>query len=223
MNTITDPKLRGMLQTMHQASEQEERDIFEYYRGQDFNPTKEMTLTDEEHQFFSDKMVALPPDKADFVYQTCIATGARNIVEVGTSFGVSTLYLADAVRRNTKGVPGKVIATEYEADKAAKARENFAAAGLTDYIELREGDLRETLKAIDCTIDLVLMDIWIEMVVPAVELIAPHLSEKAVLIADNTATFRVVYKPYFQKIEALGFSSITLPFDGGLEYSVRSP
>ena len=86
------------------------------------------------------------------------------MVEVGTSHGVSTLYLAAAVRDNGGGV---VIGTEHEAEKAKAARANFAAAGLAEFIELREGDLRETLKSLEGPIDFVLVDIWVEMARPA--------------------------------------------------------
>jgi predicted O-methyltransferase YrrM len=76
----------------------------------------------------------------------CRALGARRVVEVGASFGVSTLYLADAVRANGGGV---VIATEHEPAKAAAAHANFVEAGLAEFIDLREGDLREILKVIE--------------------------------------------------------------------------
>ena len=75
---------------------------------------------DEIKDFRSDKLVALDRDKAEFCYQLCRATNARRIVEVGTSYGVSTLYLAAAVRDNIRaaGGDGVVIGTEYEPRKA---------------------------------------------------------------------------------------------------------
>ena len=85
------------------------------------------------------------------------ALGARRIVEAGTSFGVSTLYLAAAVRDNGGGI---VIATEYETAKAKIARGHFAEAGLSECVDLREGDLRETLKTLEGPIDFMLTDIW---------------------------------------------------------------
>src|ERR1019366_2676993 len=117
----------------------------------------------------------------------CRALRAKCVVEVGTSFGVSTLYLAAAVRDNGGGT---VIGTEYEPAKAAQARATFAEARLAEFIDLREGDLRETLKVIERPVDFVLMDIWTEMARPAIELIAPHLRRGAVVVADNTAQFR---------------------------------
>src|SRR5206468_4365723 len=117
--------------------------------------------------FLTDKLVALDRNKALFCYQLCRALGAGRIVEAGTSYGVSTLYLAAAVRDNGAGT---VIATENEPAKAAAARANFAKAGLADRIELREGDLRETLADLSGPIDFVLIDIWTPLARPALEL-----------------------------------------------------
>jgi predicted O-methyltransferase YrrM len=86
----------------------------------------------ETHTFFRDKMVALEKDKAEYCYALCRALRATRVVEAGTSFGVSTLYLAAAVRDNGGG---NVIGTEYEPSKAKIARANFAAAGLRDYTD----------------------------------------------------------------------------------------
>ena len=111
---------------------------------------------EETHRFLADKYIALEADKAEFAYLTARALKARRIVEVGTSYGMSTLYLAQAVRDNGGGA---VIATEYEPGKVVAARATFAEAGLTAFIDLREGDLRETLKVIEGDVDFVLMDI----------------------------------------------------------------
>jgi predicted O-methyltransferase YrrM len=103
------------------------------------------------------------------------------------------------------------------------ARTNFAAAGLSDLIDLREGDLRETLKVIAGPVDFVLMDIWTEMARPALELIAPHLRQGAMIVADNTAQFRHAYRHFFEFVEDSknGLSSLTLPYAGGLELVVK--
>jgi predicted O-methyltransferase YrrM len=145
-------------------------------------------------------------------------------VEVGTSYGVSTLYLADAVRANVEadGGAGLVVGTEHEAGKVAAAQANFAEAGLAHLIDLRQGDLRETLKDLSGPIDFVLVDIWVEMARPALELIAPHLRPGAVLVADNTEAFRQPYGDYFAFLaEPPGrFTTQTLPFAGGFEFTV---
>ena len=174
----------------------------------------------QSHRYMADKLVALEPAKAEFCYLTCRALRARRIVEVGTSHGVSTHYLAAAVRDNGGGL---VVATEHEPEKAAAARANFEAAGIARLIDLREGDLRETLKDLQGPIDFVLMDIWTEMVVPALTLIGPHLRPGAVVIADNTESAKPGYAAFFRYLAdpANGFKAMTLPFPGGLEFCVK--
>jgi predicted O-methyltransferase YrrM len=116
-----------------------------------------------------------------------------------------------------------VIGTEHEPAKAAAARANFAEAGLAEFVDLREGDLRETLTVIEGSVDFVLMDIWTEMARPAIELVAPHLRTGAVVVADNTAQVRHAYRAFFEFVEdpANNLRGLTLPFDGGLEFVVK--
>lgn len=118
-----------------------------------------------------DKFVSLEEDKCQFMYLLARSIGARNVVEAGTSFGVSTIYLALAVGQNVadakavtgKPVTGKVIGTEKEPTKAAKARDHWKQAGdeVEPWIEVREGDLQETLKVeegMPDEIDMLLLD-----------------------------------------------------------------
>jgi predicted O-methyltransferase YrrM len=179
------------------------------------------TFDDRTNQFLSDKLVALDRDKAEFCYHVCRALRAYRVVEAGTSFGVSTLYLAAAVRDN--GREGVVIGTELEPEKARSARANFAEAGLSGYIELREGDLHETLKNVGAPVDFMLVDIWAPMARPALELVAASLREGAVVICDNTAQFREAYGEYFEFVNdpKNRLRTMTLPFTGGLEFTVR--
>lgn len=114
-----------------------------------------------------DKFIALDEDKCQFTYQLINAMGATNVVEAGTSFGVSTIYLALAVAKTKEatGKPGIVIATEKEKQKAAIARKYWAQCGpqVEREIDLREGDLLETLKAGLPQVDILLLDSKIQM------------------------------------------------------------
>ena len=221
MSLITDPALGGLIERLQGASAAQEAETNRYFGARARKGDLSWDGLDAEaNQFMADKMVALEPSKAELCHLLCRALSARRIVEVGTSFGVSTLYLAAAVRANGGGT---VIATEYEPAKAAAARANFAAAGLSDLIDLREGDLRETLKTIEGPVDFVLMDIWTEMARPALELVAPHMRKGAMLVADNTAQFRHAYRHFFEFVEdpKNGLISLTLPYAGGLELVVK--
>jgi predicted O-methyltransferase YrrM len=117
------------------------------------------------------------------LYMYARMTKARSIVEFGTSFGISTLHLAAALRDNGGGL---LITTEFEPSKVAAARRNFDAAGLGDLVEVREGDALETLaNELPESIDLVLLD-GAKALYPAVlSRLEQHLHEGSVLVADN--------------------------------------
>ena len=228
MSVLQDPRLESLLGALHARSDEQLKAM----RNHREERAKEPPLSADEEAartkaFVSDKLVALDRDKAEFCYQLCRATNARRIVEIGTSYGVSTLYLAAALRDNIRvgGGDGVVIGTEYEPEKAKAARAHFAQAELEQFIELREGDLRETLRTLEGPVDFMLVDIWIGMARPALELVAPHLRPGAIVVCDNTQTYRDAYADYLAFINdpVNGFRTITLPFDGGLELSVRCP
>jgi predicted O-methyltransferase YrrM len=218
MSVLHDPDLERLLARLHDQSDAQ-REAMRLHDSLDENDPARIKA------FRSDKLVALDRDKAAFCYQLCRASNARRIVEIGTSYGVSTLYLAAAVRDNLRGGGGEgiVIGTEYETAKAKSAREHFAEAGLSSYIDLREGDMRDTLKQVEGPVDFVLVDIWIAMARSALELVAPRLRPGAIVVCDNTERHRSDYADYFAFINdpSNGFRTMTLPFDGGLEFSVR--
>lgn len=225
MGVLGDEKLEALLARLQAQSQAQEGETRAYFRRR--GEAGELSwegLDADAHAFMADKLVALEPAKAEFCYLTCRAIGARRVVEIGTSHGVSTLYLAAAVRDNCQsGGGGRVIGTEHEPEKAKIARANFASAGLAEFIELREGDLRQTLKALDGPIDFALFDIWTEMARPAIELIAPHLRVGAVVCADNTGGFADPYRAYFAFVNdpKNGLRTLTLPFEGGFEMTVK--
>ncbi len=127
-------------------------------------------LADYQRQFddlMRDKMIALDQDKALFVYHLCRTLSATRVVEAGTSFGLSTIYLALAVGQNASKLDpeqrkaARVIATENEPSKIALARQHWKEAGdeVEPWIELREGDLRQTLASdLPTEIEFVLFD-----------------------------------------------------------------
>jgi len=173
------------------------------------------------HRFLSDKMVALDRDKAEFCYQLCRALRATRVVEAGTSFGISTLYLAAAIRDN-RVENGVVIGTEYEPDKVKIAQKNFEEAGLSEFIELREGDLRQTLQDVGGPVDFMLVDIW-DVALPALELVSSSLRPGAIVVCDNTMESADEYHDYFEFVNdpKNRFRTMTVPFQGGLELTVR--
>jgi len=220
---LNDPKLERLLDRLHAQSdaEIEETDAYFAQRERDGTLDHENYCDDDTHRFLSDKMVALDRDKAEFCYLLCRSLRATRVVEAGTSFGVSTLYLAAAVRDN-RVENGVVIGTEHEPSKVAVARENFRKAGLNEFIELREGDLRQTLQDVGGPVDFMLVDIW-DVALPALERVSSSLRPGAIVACDNTTAAADEYHDYFEFVNdpSNRFRTMTVPFQGGFELTVR--
>ncbi len=105
----------------------------------------------------------------------------KTVVEFGTSFGISTIYLADAVRENG----GKVITTELIESKAIQAKRNIEKAGLEQHVEVRVGDAMETLKDFKEPIDFLFLDGWKDLYLPLFKMLEPLLYEATLIYADN--------------------------------------
>ncbi len=178
-----------------------------------------------EATFLRDKLVALDSTKADLCYVLCRAIKARRVVEFATSFGVSTIYLAAAVRDNVMdgGGAGVVIGTENEPSKVIAAPANLAAAGLAEFTEIREGDALETLKDAGGPVDFLLVDSWIPLARLVLELMGPQLRLGALVVCDNVAQYQRAYRDYLDYIRnpVNGFRSVMLTDKGGFELSVR--
>jgi len=167
-----------------------------------------------------DIFVSLNREQGVFAYLVARSIQAKRIVEFGTSFGISTIYFAAAVRDNGGGL---VIGSEIEEAKAAKAGEHLEEAGLNEYVDIRVGDAQQTLADPGGAVDLVLMDGWKDLYLPLIKILSPHLRPGAVVLSDNIHTFKKTLAPYVAYMEdpASGFQSITLPLGDGLQYSVR--
>ncbi len=220
---LNDPKLETLLDRLHAESDTQADETNAYFeqREQAVAIDQEGFYDDDMVRFLSDKMVALDRDKAEFCYLLCRSLRAERVVEAGTSFGVSTLYLAAAVRDN-QVENGVVIGTEYEPKKVEVARANFKEAGLNEFVDLREGDLRQTLQDVGGPVDFLLVDIW-EVALPALELVSSSLRPGAIVACDNTTVDAAEYHDYFKFVNdpRNRFHTMTVPFEGGFELSVR--
>jgi predicted O-methyltransferase YrrM len=162
-------QVHELLDRLHRTSEEQEAQIrpghSKFTSTDTLGDSKDSTPASAQPDFrasMSDKFIALDQDKCQFMYQLMRSKGAMIAIEAGTSFGVSTIYLALAVAQNgaASGQHGWVIATEHEPSKAAQARKYWAQCGseVEDQIDLRVGDLLETLKTGVAGVDLLLLD-----------------------------------------------------------------
>ena len=144
---------------------------------------------------------------------------ARRILEVGSSFGYSTVWLAEAAR----AVRGKVVSLELRREKTEYASEQLQRCGLEGYVEFRIGDALASLAELAGPFDLVLIDLWKNLYVPVFELLHPKLAPGALVIADNMiepASARPHAHAYRQAVHAArDMSSVLLPVGNGIEVS----
>jgi len=149
------------------------------------------------------------------LYMLARSTRARHIVEFGTSFGISTLHLAAAIRDNGGG---RLIGSEFEASKVERARQHLLEGGLADLVEIREGDALKTL-AVDLpeSIDLLLLDGAKALYADILALVESRLRPGALIVADNTD-----YCPdYLARVRSPASGYLSVPFGGDVELSMR--
>jgi predicted O-methyltransferase YrrM len=157
----------------------------------------------------------LPVSRAmgEWLYLTARATQAKRIVEFGSSFGISTVYLAAAARDNG----GEVVTTEIVPAKCRATEASLREAGLTASARVLEGDALQTLKGIDGPVDMVFLDGWKDLYLPVLELLQPVLRPGALIVADNVNLADA--KPYVRHVRASRAFLSSALFDEGAELS----
>jgi predicted O-methyltransferase YrrM len=177
-----------------------------------------MAGTGDFRQFYGrlkDFHLAVSRPTATLLYMLARSCRAKAIIEFGTSFGVSTLHLAAALRDNGGG---RLIGTELEATKAAQARENIAAAGLGDLVEIREGDALETLASgLPASVDLVLLDGAKALYPNVLSLLEARLHHGSWVVADNADRSAA----YLARVRDPAGGFLSVPFANDVEVSLK--
>jgi predicted O-methyltransferase YrrM len=217
-NPIRDPRINAMLDQLHARANRELPGLLANLALQ--TVARAFGGQGDHGAYVRDKLICIDRGQGWLIYMLCRSLRASRAVEFGTSFGVSTLYLAAAMRDQGGGV---VIGTEIELQKARQARENFAQAGVADLVDLREGDALETLEDCGGPVDLLLVDGFPEFAKPVIELMAPQLRSGAIVVCDNVGHFPKGMADYldFVRTPSNGFISTLLPLRGGTELSVK--
>jgi predicted O-methyltransferase YrrM len=156
-----------------------------------------------------------------FLHSLIIARRPARILELGTSYGYSTLFLADAA----KLVDGRVISMDLADYKQAEARAMLSKAGVAEIVDFRPGDAVALIGEDDGPFDLVLLDVWKNLYVPCLAAFHPKLAEEAVIAADNMiepVSAREDARAYRAAVAALpDLQSALLPIGNGIELSVK--
>ncbi|MFT3838914.1 MAG: class I SAM-dependent methyltransferase [Myxococcaceae bacterium] len=149
------------------------------------------------------------------LYMLARATQAKGIVEFGTSFGLSTVHLAAALRDNGGG---RLVGSEFEPGKLAAARANLAEAGLAGLCDIRDGDAVETLASdLPPTVEVLLLDGHKPLYPKVLELVAPKLRAGSCIVADNADAS----PQYLAVVRAAGSGYLSMPFSEDVELTVK--
>jgi predicted O-methyltransferase YrrM len=165
-------------------------------------------------------LLPIGPDTGRLLNILIKAAKAQSILELGTSYGYSALWLADAAA----ATDGQVVSLELADYKAAYAREALGRAHLADRVNILVGSVLDTLPRLEGPFDFVLIDVWKDLYVPCLDLVYPKLSPGAFVVADNmiypqaTQAEAVSYR---RRVRELEFDSVLLPVGSGIELSRR--
>lgn len=215
--TLDDPAVAATLERMYAESHAQ----FEALRDGtlDFSGYQKGS-PQERADAMSEIYMPISPDAGRLLYSLIRATRPQTVVEFGMSLGVSTIYLAAAVRDNGAGM---VYTTELSATKIATAKSTFADLGLDEVITVLEGDAQATLRDVNRPVGVVLLDGWKELYLPVLEVLEPKLEVGSLLVADNTE--QAGAKPYLDRVRnpANGYVSLNFPAkrNDTMEFSCR--
>ena len=170
---------------------------------------------------FKNVYMSVSFDEGRVLYQIARSRKPRLIVEFGSSFGISAIFLGAALK--DQGL-GHMIGTEIEPNKVAAARASLATAGLADVVEIREGDALQTLRYINEPVDILFLDGWKDLYLPVTQMLLPKMESGSILVADNINMFPRELKPFREFIvdpQRGAFVSTTLPIGNSLEFAVK--
>lgn len=222
MNSLITGRVAGTLQRLFKEAEQADRVLMAQFSDVE-NPDQLIAESVAEHfaeerrdvrgfyRGYVDNFLNVTSEYGRFLYQCARARNATRIVEFGTSMGVSTIYLAAALR-DMGG--GHLIGTELEPSKAARARANLESAGLADLVDIRVGDARETLADVGGDVDLVLLDGAFSLYLPVLKLLEPHLKTGTPILAENAFDHDNEYLAHVRD-PANGYLSQPIPISEG--------
>jgi len=201
MNSLADPKISDLLQRLQESAQRDSERWAERSARQQQNPP----ASDEPDPLIrmGEFYLGVSPAEGKLLYMLARNGKARQIVEFGASYGISTLYLGAAARDNG----GQLITTEVHPDKCVATRQLITDAGLDDHVTLLEGDALETLKALQDDVDLLFLDGWKGLYLPMLELIRPRLHDGSLVAADNVD--HQAAQPYVEVMEAVDSGFVT--------------
>jgi predicted O-methyltransferase YrrM len=214
-NTLAEPKAEAVLSRLFAAAahDDEVASALPPDRVQSSDRTRPAA---ERSNAAQDIYMPVSAEGGRLLYSLVRAARPETVVEFGTSFGISTIFLAAAVTDNGTG---RVVTTELSSRKAEAARSNLEQAGVAGVVTLLEGDALQTLAGVPGPVGLVLLDGWKDLYLPVLHLLEPRLAPGALVVADDSSFASVgEYLAYVQD-PGNGFVTVEFPVEDGMAIS----
>ncbi len=211
-NTLREDQVRTVLNRLFAAAAQDDGTP----RWREPGVSWETATAQERADASESTYMPISPQAGDLLYILVRAKRPGTIVEFGTSYGISTIYLAAAVADNGTG---RVVSTELSAVKVVAARANLAEARLADHVTILPGDAMSTLNDIPAPIDFVLLDGWKDLCLPVLRSLESRLAVGALIVADDIILPSLSGYLEYVRHPANGYVSVAFPVEDGMEIS----
>jgi predicted O-methyltransferase YrrM len=166
----------------------------------------------------SQRMRAIVPDAAKFIHILMRACQAKRMLEIGTSYGYSTLWWASAAQ----AIGGHVDTIELSPERVKAAREHFRQAGVNEFITQFQGDAHAIVKQLGDDYDLIFIDAEKDDYENFLDLSLPKAKHHGLIIADNVLSHADQLGSYIEKAQRTkGLFSVTVDVGRGEEVSLR--
>lgn len=212
-NTLTSPRVTDLLSRLFAAAEHDN----DHVPGLPAGLASWNDASASEHaDALQDCYIPISAEGGKLLYNLVRSARPDTVVEFGTSFGISTIYLAAAVADNGAG---QVVGTELSARKVDAARANLAQAGVDAATTILAGDALETLAGVPGPIGVVLLDGWKNLCLPVLRLLEPKLAPGAIVAADDITHATLAEYLTYVRDPANGYVSVAFPVEDGIEIS----
>jgi len=220
-DTLASPRVVGLLNRLHDAADAGDPELLARIQREADERFGGQRYAAELSPLFDQAYLPVPPDVGRFLYVLTRAKRPKSIVEVGTSFGVSAIHFACALKDNGEG---QLISAELSRAKSEVAANNLASLGLGNLVEIRCGDAFETLGSLSGKIDLLFLDGWKDGYLPLLKMLEGAIAPGGLVVADDIRLFPERLASYLAYVrEPLNsYQSVELPIGDGVELSVRT-
>lgn len=216
--TLRSPAVAAVLDCLYAVVAAEDEPAKQRVREREIEVGRRLSQK-QRYELYGGAPLAITREVGELLYMLTIARRPRIVVEFGASLGISTIYLASALR----DCGGRLITTEVLPAKAEAAQENLVEAGLDDLLDLRVGDALETLADIEGEIDVLFLDGRNDLYLDVLRLLEPRLARAALIAADLNIDDPDL-TPYLTYVRnpGNGYLSLHVPLDAGVELSMRT-